>query len=551
MNNIWRSYHGALIPWTPPHLGVNILRDEIYADIIKSKSYFARWTTNFDTKTQSPFWYIINDKKVDLENYSVNTRSKINRGFKKLAVKKVSKNELINEGYNVYLNAIKRYNVVLNKISKKDFLDEINNLNKDWEFWGVYSLSHNKMVAYSMNRIVDDYCDYSTIKFDPSYLKDYSSYVLYYSMNKYYLNDCNFSYVNNGTRSISHQTNIHDFLIDKFFFRKAYCEMEIMYSPFFKFLVNTFYSFRSLISIIPFDFFRKLYVVLYQEEINKFCKLVFSKSNKDPVKLILSNGNFKSGSTWVTAIVRELYDYSNDTFPVTFQNPKYSNWINRFKIGEFLDSDFLKGKKIWISKSHITEDKLIRELLIHQHKTKIINIDRDIKDVLVSHYYHLLNSKKIKGDFSSYFYKWGRYKAKQIIDYKLSWKDYDCLKLDYSELHNSNKETILKIANYLNVKLDDDKISLIQKETDINNLRENSKKKKLNEEGWFYRKGKMGDWKKHFDNKMIKKITQIESKKLSFYESFMFYIKFTIRLRFKYFLYKNMPFLYVKFDKYF
>ena len=52
MNNIWRSYHGALIPWTPPHLGVNILRDEIYADIIKSKSYFARWTTNFDTKTQ-------------------------------------------------------------------------------------------------------------------------------------------------------------------------------------------------------------------------------------------------------------------------------------------------------------------------------------------------------------------------------------------------------------------------------------------------------------------------------------------------------------------
>ena len=65
-------------------MGINILHDEIYADIIKSKSYFARWTTNFDTKTQSPFWYIINDKKVDLENYSVNTRSKINRGFKKL-----------------------------------------------------------------------------------------------------------------------------------------------------------------------------------------------------------------------------------------------------------------------------------------------------------------------------------------------------------------------------------------------------------------------------------------------------------------------------------
>ena len=137
MNNIWRSYHGALIPWTPPHLGVNILRDEIYSDIIKSKSYFARWTKNFDTKTQSPFWYIINDKKVYLENYSVNTRSKINRGFKKLAVKKVSKNELINEGYNVYLNAIKRYNVVLNKISKKEKLIYYSKENVFYKFFKI------------------------------------------------------------------------------------------------------------------------------------------------------------------------------------------------------------------------------------------------------------------------------------------------------------------------------------------------------------------------------------------------------------------------------
>ena len=58
-------------------------------------------------------------------------------------------------------------------------------------------------------------------------------------MNKYYLNENNFKYVNNGTRSISHQTNIHDFLIDKFKFRKAYCKMEIEYAPFFKILINS------------------------------------------------------------------------------------------------------------------------------------------------------------------------------------------------------------------------------------------------------------------------------------------------------------------------
>ena len=71
----------------------------------------------------------------------------------------------------------------------KQFREEIKNLDKYWDFWGVYCLKNQNLVAYSLNRLVDDYCDYSTIKFDPKYLKDYSSYVLYYSMNKYYLND--------------------------------------------------------------------------------------------------------------------------------------------------------------------------------------------------------------------------------------------------------------------------------------------------------------------------------------------------------------------------
>ena len=97
------------------------------------------------------------------------------------------------------------------------------------------------------------------------YLKNYSSYVLYFSMNKYYLNENNFKYVNNGTRSISHQTNIHDFLIDKFKFRKAYCKMEIEYAPKIKILINNFLILSYFFSLIPLNIFRKIYVVLYQE----------------------------------------------------------------------------------------------------------------------------------------------------------------------------------------------------------------------------------------------------------------------------------------------
>ncbi len=468
MSSIWRKYHGALIPWKPPHLDIGLSRNEIKQEVKNNNAFFARWTTNFDSKKQSVFWYIINDKKCDLKDYSVNTRSKIKRGLKKLTVKKISKKELLKSGYSVYKNALERYDVVLQKLNQNEFKKEIESLGEQWDFWGVYCSKSQNLVAYSLNRIVDDYCDYSTIKFDPMYLKYYSSYVLYYSMNKHYLNDSNFKYVNNGTRSISHQTNIHDFLIDKFKFRKAYCKMEIEYAPFFKMLINAFSLFGYVFSLIPLNIFRKLHVVLFQESIQSICEKIYSTKKKKST-LILSNGNFKSGSTWVTAIVHEIYNYRNINFPNNFQNPKHANWINRFRIEDFLNYENSNIRNIWVSKSHIFQQKIINEIMINQDSIKIINIDRDIRDVLVSHYHHLINAKKIKGDFKNYFYKWGMYKAKQILDYRLAWKDYDCLKLKYVDLLEKNHETIKEIAKYLEIDLNKQQVLQIEKETNIDN----------------------------------------------------------------------------------
>jgi len=278
-NNFWRKYHGAIIPWEPPHFNFNLSTEQVSNDIKIHKAFFARWTTDFDSEKKSDFWYIINDKKLSFNDYSRNTKSKINRGLKKFNVKIISKTELISQGYCVYEKALKRYAVVLKKNSEIEFVNEIKSLGNSWQFWGVYSKKNNILVAFSLNRIVDDYCDYSTVKLDPDYLRDYSSYVLYYSMNKYYLNENNFKYINNGTRSISHQTNIHDFLIDKFKFRKAYCNIQVVYSPFFNTLVRYLLPVRSFFSLIPLDFFRKIYVVLHQEEIRKLCAKVYIKIN--------------------------------------------------------------------------------------------------------------------------------------------------------------------------------------------------------------------------------------------------------------------------------
>jgi hypothetical protein len=45
------------------------------------------------------------------------------------------------------------------------------------------------MIAYSQNIIENNSINYSTVKFDPTCLRLYLSYALFYEMNRYYLNE--------------------------------------------------------------------------------------------------------------------------------------------------------------------------------------------------------------------------------------------------------------------------------------------------------------------------------------------------------------------------
>ena len=125
------------------------------------------------------------------------------------------------------------------------------------------------MIGYSQNLVIDNYCDYSTIKFNPDFLKLYSSYILFYTMNRYYLFEKGFRYVNDGARSISHETNIQSYLIDKFKFRKAYCKLNIIYSPKIKLILTLIYPFRWFFSLLDFGPFSKLNILIFQEKIKR------------------------------------------------------------------------------------------------------------------------------------------------------------------------------------------------------------------------------------------------------------------------------------------
>jgi len=268
----WRKYNGALIPEQPPHIDIDVDQNDVLKNVIKEKAFFARWTTDFDCNKETEFWYVICDEFLPIESLSKNTRNNVRRGLKRCYIKKVKCHYVIENCYLIYKKAFDNYNGHLSPISEDEFKQEYSTYvdEKVWDFWVVYENQTNKVIAYSRNKIEYNQCELCTTKFHPEFLrKFYPSEALFYTMNKYYLDDKNFDYVNDGARSISHETNIQSFLIQKFKFRKAYCKLNIIYNKPVGFLVKVVYPFRLFLKSLNWGPFTKLNILINQEKIRR------------------------------------------------------------------------------------------------------------------------------------------------------------------------------------------------------------------------------------------------------------------------------------------
>lgn len=266
----WRLYQGVLIPDEPPDKEIKITTQQIKYLLKTSGAYFIRWISNFDCQNKTEFWYVIKDSSSQLDSLSQNTRHNVRRGLKRCIIEKIPAEIVAKEGYESYIQAFNKYETFIKPETKEEF--EYNILSKTknprWEFWGIWN-SDKKMIGYSINEIFEDSCSYATTKFHPHYLKLYPSDSLFFTMNSYYINDRKMKYINDGPRSLSHKTNIQDYFINKFDFRRAYCRIHIYYSPKIKVLVNLFYPFSKIIRLINLNLTNKLDVLLKHEEIRR------------------------------------------------------------------------------------------------------------------------------------------------------------------------------------------------------------------------------------------------------------------------------------------
>jgi len=256
--------------------------------------------------------------------------------------------------------------------------------------------------------------------------------------------------------------------------------------------------------------------------------------------LIICNGAFKSGSSWLHAILVELTIVKKlnlEKVPI-----KYTNDINspttivESKLSDFLIvEDFISNN--YLTKSHFFKKQTLKK--IYPENVKFLFIERDMRDAIVSHYFHIQNKYRNKISFSLYYSFVGRYKAYEISLFNKRCKQFMGEEnfFHFSDLISDFEGTVIKIAKVIGIDdISEEEIAQVKEQTTLDKLREELKKGNINyyptnrKDNWkLFREGKVGDWRKYFKAKHVKGIGKIEKGKFSILAKTIYYLTFTLR----------------------
>lgn len=250
MNHIFTLYKGFWKNEIPPHLSIKLPK-ECVRNLLSKGGYGLRNTYEWDLPQETSFWFVIKDTFGGLDEMSSKKRTQVRKSLKTYDIRRVTADEILEVGFSIYNAAMESYRVKAKAITKEQYRARIQLAEKTGkaEYWCVYLKETGEAVALAINTISDDCCEYNTMKCDPKFMRNstYPYYGLIYEMNRYYLEERNLDYVNDGARSITGHSNIQEMLVDVFNFRKAHCRLQIEYKWWFRIAVNILYPFRRLL----------------------------------------------------------------------------------------------------------------------------------------------------------------------------------------------------------------------------------------------------------------------------------------------------------------
>lgn len=268
----WKYYNHAMIPDCAPNEEPNLSVFE-NGEIWKKSSgggtpLFARWTSDYDNPKYEDWWYIIQDKPIEIENLKKSHRRKINKGLANFKCHVIDPNLFLERMADITLKAWQEYPDKYRPLGSKEQIMEMYRNSHD-TFFGCFN---NEGILCGFDVVADcgSYWRLVSGKVDPEYEKGYElNAAMTYTEIQFLKNDIlKGKYISNGQRNTVHETNFNEDLCHYYGFRKVNCRLNIIYNPRCRWIINIVYPFRSLISLFEGNrLFYLMSCVLKMEEI--------------------------------------------------------------------------------------------------------------------------------------------------------------------------------------------------------------------------------------------------------------------------------------------
>lgn len=209
----------------------------------------ARWTTDWDCGYETNWWYVIKDTPFDISTLKAKRRYEINKGKKNFSVKRINpidfQDELLEVTKLAYSSWPEKYRP---SVDDNKFKQDLNAW-KDNIVYGGFDNKNGRLCAYSYLTEYPGHMEFSVLRACPeSEKKGINAAMVAAIVEDYNDRLGNNFYINDGARSIRHETAFQDYLEKYFEFRKAYCKLNIYYRFPVGLIVKVLYPFREKIS---------------------------------------------------------------------------------------------------------------------------------------------------------------------------------------------------------------------------------------------------------------------------------------------------------------
>jgi hypothetical protein len=248
---IFKRYSRVVAPFGPVDADYSLTREESASALGSLGGTVVRTTSGFRPTRSALDWYaVICRAFTPVESVrSSNTRSKLRRALRNCEVRRISCEELARSGYEVYRRAFERYRGPERPASSAEFEAHVlssERFDDIVHYWAVFC--DGELAGYSSNYVFDETeAAYSGLKFHPDHLRKYASYALFHKMNEHYLGEGSVAYVNDGFRSIFHDTELQTFLEHNFAFEKAHVGIDAFYRPPYRVFLRATFPLRDVI----------------------------------------------------------------------------------------------------------------------------------------------------------------------------------------------------------------------------------------------------------------------------------------------------------------